>query len=369
MPYTLIFPNQKQNKKIDLDTCKELVKTFERFARLPCPFFVSFSNLPFFFRTISLHSVNKLYHENNFTQLITILKNTILTQATRKSDDYDSPVRLSTQIEVFLECLWNNESLEDCLVWSEKFLKFASDTYLTAPSDTFRQTEWGDLVTYILTYIEALVDQESNEILLCLDKFYSRLIQSLSKIVVNQLDVPYDKNGIRTHPVSTMLPWTILYHILQREEDSQPAVRMAVDDELDESLEDSIPKSLMIFFTAHDFLGRHRLCTNHNGGYVNFEARCSLLSNTLTHLDRLLLFTLDVVAPRLRAPNLEQFRDVVAEYLEQVTYCLYGYPSKKARSRHIGKHDAINIELDWQRGMQLFDIYRPDNLPEFNSYK
>lgn len=84
---------------------------------------------------------------------------------------------------------------------------------------------------------------------------------------------------------------------------------------------------------------------------------------------RLLLFTLDVVATRLRAPNLEHFREIIAEYLEQVTYCLYGYPSKKARSRHIGKHDAVNIELDWKRGMQLFDIYRPDNLPEFNSYK
>ncbi|KAG4071749.1 hypothetical protein HA402_011903 [Bradysia odoriphaga] len=171
-PFTLTFPNQKHNKKIDLDTCKELEKTFER--------------------TISLHSVNKLYHEKSFNQLITILKNTILTQATRKLDDYDSPVRLSTQIEVFLECLWNNESFEDCLVWSEKFLKYAADTYLAAPSDTFRQTEWGDLVTYILTYIEALVNQESNEIFVCLDKFYSRLIQNLSKIVVNQLDVPYD---------------------------------------------------------------------------------------------------------------------------------------------------------------------------------
>lgn len=247
--------------------------------------------IPIIFRTISLHSVNKLYHEKSFNQLITILKNTIITQATRKSDDYDSPVRLSTQIEVFLECLWNNESFDDCLVWSEKFLKFASDTYLAAPSDTFRQTEWGDLVTYILTYIDALIHQESNEILPCLDKFYSRLIQSLSKIVVNQLDVPYDKNGVRTHPVSTMLPWTILYHILQREEDLQPAARMNIDDEHeDESLEESIPKSLMVFFTAHDFLGRHRLCTNHNGGYANESIhRCissthSIESNSISQV-------------------------------------------------------------------------------------
>lgn len=180
--------------------------------------------------------------------------------------DYDSPIRLSTQIEVFLESLWNIESFEDCLIWSEKFLKYALDNYLTAPNDTFRQTEWGDMVTYTLTYIEALVNQESIEILLCLDKHYSRLIQSLVKIVVNQLDVAYDKNGSRKHPVSTKLPWVIIYHILQREEDLSPAQRAITDGREEEELEEIIPNSLMIFFTAHDFLGRHRLCTNDNGG-------------------------------------------------------------------------------------------------------
>lgn len=195
------------------------------------------------------------------------MKDTILNQATQKSVDYDSPIRLSTQIEVFLESLWNIESFDECLVWSEKFLKYAVDSYLTAPSDTFRQTEWGDLVTYILTYIEALVSQESIEILLCLDKFYSRLVQSLSKIVVNQLDVPYDKNSSRTHPVSTKLPYMILYHIMQREEDLCPAPQKCINDgREEEETEEIIPNSLMIFFTAHDFLGRHRLCTNHNGG-------------------------------------------------------------------------------------------------------
>ncbi|KAJ6646406.1 Calcineurin-binding protein cabin-1 [Pseudolycoriella hygida] len=327
--YQIMLPNLKQNKKIDLVTCNELEKTLER--------------------TISLNSVNKLYHENDFDQLISILKDTIVTQAIQKTSDYDSPIRLSTQIEVFLEALWKIESYEECLIWSEKFLKLSVDNYLAAPSDTFRQTEWGDMVSYVLTYIEALIKEESVEILLCLEKMCSRLIQSLSKIVVNQLDVSYDKNGSRTHPVSTKLPWIILYHILQREEDCCPVQKYVADGREDDEAEDVIPNSLMIFFTAHDFLGRHRLCTNHNGG--------------------LLLFTLDVVAPRLRAPSMEPFRDIISEYLEQVTYCLYGYPSKKARSRHIGRHDAINVELDWQRGIQLFDIYRPDNLPEFNSFK
>lgn len=211
--------------------------------------------------------MSKLYHENSYDQLISILKDTIVNQAIQKSVDYDSPIRLSTQIEVFLESLWNLELYQDCLMWSERCLKYSLDNYLTAPSDTFRQTEWGDLVTFILTYIEALVNEESIEILSNLESFSSRLIQSLSKIVVNQLDVPYDKNSSRTHPISTKLPWIILYHILQREEELLPIQNINEGREEGE-FEENIPNSIMIFFTAHDFLGRHRMCTNHNGGYV-----------------------------------------------------------------------------------------------------
>jgi calcineurin-binding protein cabin-1 len=66
---------------------------------------------------------------------------------------------------------------------------------------------------------------------------------------------------------------------------------------------------------------------------------------------------------------LEPYRDVVGENVEQMTYCLYGYPTKKARSRHIEEHDAEHIELNWDRAIQLFDIFRPDTLPEFDSFK
>lgn len=210
--------------------------------------------------------MTKLYHEHCYDKLIAILKDTIITQATQISTDFDSPIRLSTQMEVFLESLWSIESYEECVTWSEMFLKYALDNYLTSPIDSFRQSEWGNLVTYTLTYIEGLINEESIEILLCLNKFYSRLVQSLLKIVVNQLDVPYDKYSSRTHPVSTKLPWIIMYHILQREEDLCPVRKSITDEHEEDELEDFIPNSLMIFFTAHDFLGRHRLCTNNNGG-------------------------------------------------------------------------------------------------------
>lgn len=84
---------------------------------------------------------------------------------------------------------------------------------------------------------------------------------------------------------------------------------------------------------------------------------------------KFLLYILDVVVPLLRSNILESVRDLVTEYVEQVTYCLYGYPVKRARLRHIEDHEATAIEITWDRAIQLFDIFRPDNLPEFDSYK
>lgn len=151
------------------------------------------------------------------------------------------------------------------------------------------------------------------------------------------------------------MPWVILHHILQREEDLTPKVkrRLSTDsivtDGSAEEVEETIPNSITIFFTAHEFLGIRSWCTKDAG--------------------KLLSYTLDVVVPRLRTPYLEPFRDIIAEYLEQITYCLYGYPAKKARLKHIEEHDAQNVDLTWEHATHLFELFRPDQLPEFNSYK
>lgn len=52
-----------------------------------------------------------------------------------------------------------------------------------------------------------------------------------------------------------------------------------------------------------------------------------------------------------------------------MTFCLYGYPQKKARSRHLEDHEATNVELTWAKAVQAFDLYKPECLPEINSYK
>lgn len=110
-----------------------------------------------------------------------------------------------------------------------------------------------------------------------------------------------------------------------------------------------LPNSLMMLFTAHEFLGRKQWCMKDCG--------------------KLWSFLLDNLAPLYRTPLLEPYRDIIAENLEQTTFCLYGFPAKKARLRHIEDHDAKCIEMTWERAILLFDLYRPDTLPEFDSVK
>lgn len=105
----------------------------------------------------------------------------------------------------------------------------------------------------------------------------------------------------------------------------------------------------MILFIAHDFLGRHRWCTMNQA--------------------KLLIFIMNLIIPKLRSPQYSNIRDKLTKYLEQIFYCLYGHPMRqnKARPKHLEDHEVTQIEITWQSAQFLFDFYKPDVLPEFDS--
>lgn len=325
--------NNKHNKTIDSKTVKDLIVKIER--------------------KINLASVKKLYDTQNYSELVEILRESITYSTEPKCNIDNLTLKIQTQLEIFLECLWNLNRLEECLIYAEKTLRYAVENFLSAPTE-YRLEEWASLVNYALVYIEAIIKEEGSEVLMCLGKYISRLIQSLAQIVTHQLDSPVEKNNPQSiHLINLTIPWTVLYNLILKEDDASNAVSkknsiLSPDKTADEDFE-TIPNSLLVFFTAHDFIGRKQWCMKDNG--------------------KLLIFLLDVLAPIYRTPLLEPFRDIIAEHLEQTTFCLYGYPAKKARSRHIEDHDAKNIDLTWERAIQLFDLYRPDTLPEFDSFK
>lgn len=195
----------------------------------------------------------------------------------------------------------------------------------------------------------------------CLERYYGRLIQSIVRIVSNQLDTD-DKTTNQLHPINLKAPWIILHHILQREEDMKLNTKRKLSSDSRSSNEntpseedgtdveeDPIPKSISIFFTAHEYLGHRTWCTKDGG--------------------ELLLYIIDTVTPRLRTPSLEHCRTELIEYLEQVTYCLFRFPAKRARLKHLEKHESQNIELNWNYAIKLYDLFRPLKLPEFDMFK
>lgn len=348
------LPSKKEDGVIELELVKTLVKTLER--------------------TISLNNVGRLYAEEKFKELIPILKDSLINCTTIKSAD-NSVMRLRTQFEILLECLWNVGDFEGCLVWGERCFKYCIDLYETIPEHSYRLKEWGAAINFILTYLEALVNKHSVDILMGLQRNQCRLVQNMVRLLVHQLDSPVDKTNPEVHAVDLRTPWVLLYLVRERDEVSNCPLAVglkaakrrrresasgdgessaAADDEEEEEGEDDddedhIPKSFLLLFTAHEHLGRKLWCTKDSGG--------------------LLTFTIKRVGPLLRTPMLEPFRDLINEYLEQVTYCLFAYPPKKARSRHIVEHDATQRELTWESAIDLFDIYRPDVVPEFDAFK
>lgn len=322
--------NCKHNKIIDGKTVKELIVKIER--------------------KINLASVQKLYETRNYEELVDILRESISYSTEPKVNVDHLTLKIQTQIEVFLEGLWSLNRIHECLIYAEKSLRYAVDNFMLAPTE-YRLEEWASLVDYCLVYIDAAIkDEEGSEILYVLENNLSRLVQTLSQIITHQLDTPAEKNCPRAHLINLTIPWTILYHLVLKEGDiANVSNRKKPGEESVEEEFELMPNSLMMFFTAHEFLGRKQWCMKDNG--------------------KLLIALLDILAPIYRTPLLEPFRDIIAEHLEQTTYCLYGYPVKKAKLRHIEEHDAKNIDMTWERAIQLFDLYRPDTLPEFDSFK
>ncbi|XP_059614787.1 calcineurin-binding protein cabin-1-like [Phlebotomus argentipes] len=326
------LPNKTLESHIDVTIIRDLMSSLQR--------------------TIKLNNVANLYKDHKFRELVVILKDSLINCTEIKNSD-NTLMKINTQFEVLLESLWNLNDFEECFRWSEKCLKYAVDFFLTIPENSYRLKEWGESVNFILMYLEALLKHEGGDVLNCLAQYEARLVQSLVNIVTSQVDSPFEKSSTQVHTINFKIPWILLHAFVQREEDRQHAVAKKMKSSSDtsdqEDEEESMPNSVLIFFTAHEYLGKKFWCTKDGG--------------------QLMSYALDIVVPLIRSPILEPFRDIVMEYVEQLTYCLFAYPPKRARSRHIEEHESTQSELTWEKAMQLFEIYRPDNLPEFDSYK
>ena len=152
----------------------------------------------------------------------------------------------------------------------------------------------------------------------------------------------------------------LIYSFIYYSEEDRERVKSSLSDknktqtsqisESDEEDEDKdIPASLMILFIAHEFLGRRHWCSMNQA--------------------QLLIFIMNLIIPKLRTPEYSLIREKLTKYLEQVFYCLYSLPLRqnKSKPKYLEEHEVIKMDLNWQYAQLLFDFYRPDVLPEFDS--
>lgn len=115
--------------------------------------------------------------------------------------------------------------------------------------------------------------------------------------------------------------------------------------------DDGIPPSIMILFTAHEFIGRHSWCCFNEA--------------------KLLFFIMNLIIPQLETPQYASIKNRLTKYLEQIFFCLYGHPSKVNTKRKylqdLQDHGVPQMELTWEGAQLLFDFYKPKQLPNFQS--
>lgn len=107
-----------------------------------------------------------------------------------------------------------------------------------------------------------------------------------------------DYIDVRKIPIHVDIYYKLLLLFLPRRQENTDPSSVVVEINDQDDVNNLIPNSFLLLFTAHEFLGRRQWCTNDNG--------------------ELLLYTLDTVAQNIKAPIYDACRDVIYEYVEQV---------------------------------------------------
>lgn len=310
-------------------------------------------------RCQSLEEVHRLFELGRFKVVADLLIQTFKKPASRSRKLHaktNIPER-HAQLILLQESLWNLKDYSGCLVWGEASLNEALNQYLSASTAALK-CDWSNTIVIVLADIHRCIKQDMG-LLSCLENpKLTRMAHNIIKLINVQMDVSDSSNEMA---VPTVLSWNILYYILKHEEDKIQLLAARSEgkssvvgfggNNQNPSLNAAMPSSLMLFFTAHEHLGRRSWCTTSDGV--------------------LLFLFVDVatqeLAKKTAAANV--FHEDLNNGIEQCFYCLYGHPNRRGKVKHLQEHNAKAVNLSWDRCKQVFDFFRPQYLPGFDSYK
>ncbi|XP_039759738.1 calcineurin-binding protein cabin-1-like [Pararge aegeria] len=288
-------------------------------------------------RNKKLSTVMDLFRRGSYEEVLSIVTESFehcKTVARKKEEDM--PLDFCVQLSLILDSYWALDKVECCFKWSLICLHEALKHYFRLTSGSVDYVKWNLTVIKILTCIEHILSTEG---LSCLETVtqneLGQGLEDLIRIIGHQVE-----SNATDMPFNTVAPWIIIHYILQREED-QGRSRSLMDS--DRIACDEVPNPLMVLFIAHEQLGERAWCCKSDG--------------------KLLYFILDTVVPRLQSPSLSKALEQIKQYMEQCVFCLYGHPGKKNKLKYLVDHNVTPQTLDWKRAQQIYEIFRPIDLP------
>ncbi|XP_045504042.1 calcineurin-binding protein cabin-1-like [Colias croceus] len=294
--------------------------------------------IKFLERNKKLSTVNDLYNRKCYEEVLAIITDSFEhCKIIAKEQEEEMSLDFAVQLTLILETYWALNKVDDCFRWSFICLHEALKHYFRYTSGSADYEKWTLTIVKILTCMEHILETEGYYCLSAVSqKELSQGLEDIIRIIGHQMET-----NTSDMPFDTTSPWIIMHYILQREED-QGRGRVTTDKEKAE-LEEDVSDPLMLLFIAHEQLGSRGWCTKSDG--------------------KLLHFILDSIVPLLRTPALSKCLEQVRQYLEQCVYCLYGHPERKQKLKYIADHNATAQTLNWAKAQQIYEIYRPLQLP------
>ncbi|KAG0693727.1 Calcineurin-binding protein cabin-1 [Chionoecetes opilio] len=341
-------------------------------------------------RSHMLEQVVDNYTCNRY-QMVAELLTSIFHEAPPKARPGVTLPTRQTQLVILMDSLLKLKDFKGVLSWGTAALTEALKRYNRAEAEE-EKNRWAKTLMIITDSINTTIVKDISYLdSLGGDKLLD-LVNTLVQLLVVQLEKP---QSVQVLPFETLSPWILLHRVLSHEEqlqkqaeakqeaagregsnvNNQPDGLQATDttgsteetevagdaekkdcQEKDSSEEEGqsdskgseVPyPSTLFLITAHDELGKHSWCCYDDGVF--------------------LLYCLDVLVGELCRSLDSQHRQLLHHTLEQISFCLYSHPSKKAKHKHLRDHGVPQIALCWDRALQLHRYYCPSQLPDFQS--
>nr|KAG5701968.1 hypothetical protein BaRGS_034550 [Batillaria attramentaria] len=324
-PKSLYLPNCTQDKLISLEEVKRQQESLQR-----CQ---------------SLEETQRLFDAGKYQQVVDYLTPTFAQSQAVQSGlkrTLPDPER-HAQLELLQDALFRLEDWGQCLLWGEEALNESLHHYRRAPTIPARDN-WALTLVRLFQSLQKVLDKDPKAVGSLPLQSSIRLVQNLMRIIEMNHDV---SDAVTEMPISSVLPWILLYRIIRHEEEKLHALKLP-DPENRDDMKGVISSSLMLLGVAHEYLGRHAWCTRDSGIF--------------------LLFYMDVLAAEL-SKAAESVKEDLETAFEQCVLCLYKHPNKKGKARHLYDHNATPIDLTWAKCEVVFEYFKPKTVPEFDSYK